>query len=215
VDAQVKDKILESGQKQFFKYGIRKISVNKLIGSIGISTKTFYRYYKNKEELVGEVLQVHYDLQLKMLEDQTAYQSVIQLLIDIWYKAFDREYRVDKKFFHDLHYYYPELERKVERTAGQKIRRQIRKIIRKGIRQGLFERSIDPDIALESMAVQYNSVVRTKMFKRFHASPNRIWRNTIVLNIKGICTEKGTRELYEYIDLVPARQEKFSDNNKE
>jgi len=50
----MKDEILQTALEQFLKYGIREMSIRKLIASLGISTKTVYKYYKNKEELLED-----------------------------------------------------------------------------------------------------------------------------------------------------------------
>jgi|GEM_PF-6404815 len=45
----VKDKILHTSIEHLLKNGIREMAVHKLSASLKISTKTFYRYYRNKE----------------------------------------------------------------------------------------------------------------------------------------------------------------------
>jgi len=198
----MKDEILQTAFKQFFKYGIRKMSIQKLIAPLGISTKTFYKYFKNKEQLVEEVLHLHYIQQYRLFENHSADQNVIPLFIDIWYKAMEREYSTNNSFFYDLHYYYPKLERKTERKDGHKIWKQIRKVVRKGIRQGVFRKDIHPDVVMEGIAVLYNSVARTGQFKRFRVSAFKIWLNTVTLYIRGFCTLKGIHELEEQISVL-------------
>jgi AcrR family transcriptional regulator len=198
----MKDEILQRALKQFLKYGIRKMSIQKLVASLGISTKTVYKYFKNKEELLKAVLHLHYTQQYQLLENHSADQNVVPLIIDIWYMAVEREYSVNKTFFHDLHYYYPELERKTEAATGQKIWKQIQQIIQKGIKEGVFKKNIYPEVVLEGIAVLYNPVARTGQFKRFRVSPYEIFLNTIVLYIRGFCTRKGIKELDKHISTL-------------
>jgi AcrR family transcriptional regulator len=191
----MKDGILQIALKQFLKYGIRKMSIKKLIVPLGISTKTVYKYFKNKEELLEAVLKLHYTQQYHLLENHSADQNVVPLIIDIWYMAAENEYSVNNKFFHDLHYYYPELERKTEAATGQKIWKQIQQIVHKGIKEGVFKKDIYPEVVLEGIAVLYDHVARTGQFKRFRVSPYEIFLNTIALYIRGFCTRKGIKEL--------------------
>ena len=198
----MKDKILQTALKQFLKYGIRKMSIKKLVDPLGISTKTVYKYFKNKEELLEAVLHLHYTQQYQLLENHSSDQNVVPLIIDIWHAAIEGEYSVNNKFFHDLHYYYPELERKTEAAIGQKIWKKIEQIFQKGIKDGVFKEDIYPEVVMEGIAVLYGAVARSGEFKRFRKSPHEIFLNTIVLYIRGFCTRKGIRQLDKHISTL-------------
>jgi len=45
----MKEKIIEIALQQFLKHGIRKMTVQKLTGPLGVSTKTVYNFFNNKE----------------------------------------------------------------------------------------------------------------------------------------------------------------------
>ena len=195
----MRDEILETALQQFLKNGIREMSIQKLVAPLGISTKTVYKYFKNKEELLEEVLNLYYTQQYKLLENLSADQKVVPFLIDIWYTAIEMAYDVNNVFFQDLHYYYPELERKLETTKGQEIWKQFQHMVRKGIEEGVFKEDISPEVALEGVSVLYIAVARTKQFERFGMSPYEIFLNTITLSIRGFCTQKGIKEVDEHI----------------
>jgi len=198
----MKDRILQAALRQFLKYGIRKMSIQKLVAPLDISTKTIYKYFKNKEELLEAVLHLHYTRQFQLLENHSTDQDIVPLIIDIWHAAIEGEYSVNNKFFHDLHYYYPELEKKTEAATGKKILKQILQIVQKGIKDGVFKKDIYPDIAMEGIAVLYSAVARSGEFKKFRKSPHEIFLNTIVLYIRGFCTRKGIKELNKHIKTL-------------
>jgi len=195
----MKNEILQTALDQFLKYGIREMSIKKLIEPLGISTKTVYKYYKNKEELLEEVLQLLYNQQYQQVENLSADKNVVTLLFDIWYLAIEKAYDVSDLFHKDLHYYYPELETKIEKAIGSKFGQQFQNLIQKGIIQGVFKEDLIPEVAMEGIYVLYNSIARTDLFKRFGVSPYEILLNTIALYIRGFCTLKGIQELEEYI----------------
>src|SRR6478609_8545498 len=117
----MKEEILQTSLKQFLKYGIREMSIQKLIEPLGISTKTMYKYFDNKEKLLEEAVVLYYVQQYNIMEDALKNQNAVTLLFDIWYTGIETECKVNKIFFHDLNYYYPELERKVEATISKKV----------------------------------------------------------------------------------------------
>jgi AcrR family transcriptional regulator len=195
----MKDEILQTALTQFLKYGIREMSIQKLIAPLGISTKTVYKYFKNKEELLENALHLHYAQQFQMLEKLSEDQNVVSLILDVWYKAFEMEYKVTNTFFQDLNYYYPELERKIQASIAAKFAKQFVQIIQKGIDEGVFQDNIIPAVIMESIYVLYDATVRTERYKQFRVSPFEVLLNTIVIYIKGFCTTKGIRELEEHI----------------
>ena len=195
----MKDEILQTSLRQFLKYGIREMSMQKLVAPLGISTKTVYKYFENKEELLAEALKLFFSQQYKLLEGIAVDQSAVTLLFDIWYKGIEMEYKVNKTFFHDLHYYYPELERKIDKINGKKFWKQFTRIINRGIGEGVFRNDINPEVVLEGISVLYLSIVRKGDFKKFSVSPYEILSNTITVCVRGICTERGVRELDKYI----------------
>ena len=198
----MKDEILQTALNQFLKYGIREMSIQNLIAPLGISTKTVYKYFKNKEELLEEVLKLNYANQYELLENLAADQNTATLIFDIWYMATDRAYNVNNLFYKDLHYYYPELERKNEATIGSKFGMQFKSLIRKGIIEGFFREDILPDVAMEGIYVLYNAIARTDQFKKFNVSPYDLLLNTITPYIKGLCTPKGLSDLEGHIASV-------------
>lgn len=195
----MKDEILQTSLRQFFKYGIRKISIQKLVAPLGISTKTVYKYFKNKEELLEESLKFFFAQQYELLEGIAANQGAVTLLFDIWYKGIEMESKVNKTFFHELHHYYPELADRIDALNGKRFWKQFLYIIRRGIDEGVFRNDINPEVVLEGISVLYLSIVRKGQFKKFRISSYDIMLNTIVPCVRGICTSKGIKELDQYI----------------
>lgn len=52
----MKEEILQTSIGQFLKDGIGKMSIQKLVEPLRISSKTVYKYFKYKEEFLEEAL---------------------------------------------------------------------------------------------------------------------------------------------------------------
>ncbi len=198
----MKNEILQTALEQFLKFGIRKMSIKKLIEPLGISTKTVYKYFKNKEELLEEVLHLQYNQQYLLLEDLSTDQNIVSLFFDVWYLAINRAYDINDLFYKDLHYYYPELETKTEKAIAEKFANKFLQIIQNGKNEGFFDKNIIPHVAMESIYVLYSSITETELFKRFNETPHNIMLNTISVFIRGLCTEKGIQELEAHIATI-------------
>ncbi|VBB45737.1 putative Regulatory protein TetR [uncultured Paludibacter sp.] len=51
-----KEIIIQTASELFLKYGFKKISVNEICKNAQVSRKTYYTYFKNKEELVKQII---------------------------------------------------------------------------------------------------------------------------------------------------------------
>jgi len=198
--------ILNSSLKYFRQHGIRKMSMENLAGRLNISTKTFYKYFADKEDLLEQVLQLFFSENFKALEEWDADQNAVALLFEVWFTAIELEFDVNNKFYHDLHYYYPDLEKKIEKRNSDKFWKKLTEIVIRGIEEGYLIKDVIPEAVLEGMTVLYLSITRSDKFKRFGAAPFEIMLNTIQPYIKGVCTTKGIQKLSEHIATYSTRE---------
>jgi AcrR family transcriptional regulator len=205
----MRNEILETALKQFLKHGIREMSNNRLVELLGISTKTLYKYYTNKEDLLEQVLHLFYDQQFTLLEERAADHKIVPLFLDVWYAAFENEYEGSHTFFQDLHYYYPALDLKIKKSIANRFHNKFLNIIRQGMDEGVFQKNIDPALAMESIYVLYDTASKTDRFKKLSTSSFSILLNTIVIYVRGLCTPKGLKELDNHIlGFIPFETEK-------
>jgi AcrR family transcriptional regulator len=195
----MKEEILHTVLQLFLKHGIWEMSNQKLVEQLGISTKTLYKYFKNKEELLEDALDLFHAQQRDAWKTRSNNKNTVALFFDIWNTALELEYNINKAFFQDLHYYYPELERKKEVALSKEYTQPFIQIIYKGIDEGVFLSDINPEIIFGGIAVLYQGIVRRDEFKDYKASANEILMNTITPYIRGFCTQKGIEELNGYI----------------
>ncbi|HEX8022405.1 TetR/AcrR family transcriptional regulator [Mucilaginibacter sp.] len=197
----MKTEILEVSLRQFLQYGIRDTSVQKIVDALGISTKTFYKYYKNKEELLADALDLFFNRQYQDFRKLNVAQNAAARFFDIWLTSIDVSYQVNKIFFHDLQYYYPDLAAKSDAANSGRFTPEFLNVIERGIHEGLFRNDIIPGVVLESIFVLYEAVVRAEHFKRFNLAPYDLLLNTIALAVRGICTHEGIIALDEQISI--------------
>jgi AcrR family transcriptional regulator len=173
--------------------------VNKLVELLGISTKTLYKHFTNKEELLEEVLYLYHNMQFEKLRNLPTIQNAACLFFDVWQLAVETEHKVNKVFYDDLSYYYPELEKKVEKAIGKKFEIFFLSIIQRGIEEHSFRKDITAEVALQSLLVLHRAAVRDEKFKKFRISANDLLLDTTAVYIRGLCTDKGIHALDKHI----------------
>jgi len=188
----MKEKIVEASLKQFLTDGIRSNTVQKLASAQGISTKTVYKYFADKEALLEECLKVHYsqaDVQMtQMLADKP---NPVAFLCAIYAKSMETDFGTNHAFYHDLNYYYPELQDKAIKNFSHNAVKILLSAIAKGVSEGYFLPYLKPAVVLEALSVLYASVTRHPTYKKYKLAPAQLVKHTIDVYLRGICTEKG------------------------
>lgn len=195
----MKDEILQASLDMCLQYGIRQMSIQKLVESINISTKTVYKYFKNKEVLLEAILYRYHGEQYQLLENLPAGENAACLFFTIWQTALDKEYQINKVFYEDLHYYYPELEQNVNSVIGPKFEQYFLSVIHQAMDEGAFRADILPPVALESVLVLHQATVRGGAFNRFGLSAQDLMIHTIGQYIRSLCTPSGLQALDKHI----------------
>jgi AcrR family transcriptional regulator len=192
----MKPEIVKTSLDGFLKKGIRKMTIQKLVEPLGISSKTVYKYFSDKEDVLRECLAVHYSgLLIQALSVIESCPNAALALEQVWKQAIQTDFGVNRVFYYDLNHYYPELQDEILKKHGRKIEKTFLKLIRDGMTRGYFRKELDPQIVFEAMTVMYRSLTRTDDFRKFRNTPASLANQTIQVYLRGICTEKGLKEL--------------------
>jgi AcrR family transcriptional regulator len=200
MEKALKDQIIETSLQEFLKHGIRKMTVQKLVEPLGISTKTVYKYFADKEDLLKNCLSVHYLHLAKtfsVVRGNTSLSPVI-ILLQSWREAIKLDFGVNHVFYHDLNYYYPQLQDTVMKKVFKKYPIELKKILEDGLNRGYFNKNIVPDIVLDAIEVLYANITRTGKFNGAGLTPVLILENTIEVYLRGLCTPKGLEEIDQF-----------------
>ena len=200
MEKALKDQIIETSLQQFLKHGIRKMTVQKLVEPLSISTKTVYKYFTNKEDLLKICLTVHYQRLAKTITATSGNTSLspVIILLQLWREAIQLDFGVNHIFYHDLNYYYPRLQDAVMKKVFKKYPIELKEILEDGQKKGYFRKNSITDVVLDAIEVLYANITRTGKFKGAGLSPVVILENTVEVFLRGLCTQKGLEELDQY-----------------
>jgi len=199
---RMKEKIIETSLQQFLQHGIRNITMQKLVLTLGISTKTMYKYFDDKEELLEECLKIHYKGTDKAIQKllQGSPNAVVSLC-RVYSKSLELDFGTNHLFYHDLNHYYPDLQDKVIKQYSTNAVKILIAIIEQGIAEGSFQPHLQPPVVLQALSVLYTSITRFDTYKKFALNPNDLIDHTINIYLKGICTDKGLQIVNQLTEL--------------
>lgn len=187
-----KERIIEVSLQQFLEHGIKQMTIQNLVEPLGLSTKTVYKYFADKEDLLKQCLFMHYtELYEKFPDLELAMSNPVDGVLMFFHEIFKLDFGTSQIFYYDLNYYYPQLQDLIIEKFFLIGMIKIKNLIDEGIVEGFFRSGLKSDIVFETMMLLYTSITRNSKFKDLNYSPTILMQNTLEAYIRGVCTEKG------------------------
>lgn len=195
----VKERILEKADELFNRYGIRSVSMDEMASQLGMSKKTLYQYFADKEELVDAVLS---STLIKNKQDCQDARKAAENAIHEVFISFDRVQemfsQMNPAMFFDLQKYHPNVYRKFHEYKYTFLYQIIRANIETGIKQELYRPEVDVDILtrlrIETVMLPFDATV----FPNNRTQLIHIEQQILDLFLFGMTTPKGQKLVQKY-----------------
>lgn len=195
---EIRDKILEEAGKLFIQNGIRVVTMDFIAQSMGISKRTIYENFKDKNDLLRTFL-INSALshKNKLLEIIKNANNVIEAIFK--FGDFHREsfQHINPMFFEDLKKYHSELFKGVMNNEHIRNYEISYTLLKRGVNEGAFTKSLDIDIANRFLHNTMDFFQRQD--KDETVDHSKIWNSVFLPYIKGICTSKGVDLLNSFL----------------
>lgn len=148
----LKIKILKIAGELFFKFGIRSVSIDDICNELRISKKTFYTIFKQKDELVVELLSAIRERQEKENDHLlNSSDNVLDSFVANSRKLLGRPSAIKRHvaFMFDLEKFYPRIFEEHKQLVKGASSHFTLKLLKKGVEQGMFR----ADMHIDAMAV--------------------------------------------------------------
>ena len=200
---EIRERIIEGAANLFKTYGIRTVTMDSLAAHLGISKRTIYEVFSDKDELLISVLQwmgeKQRDLVSRILdESENAIDAIFRLL------ETNRDHFQDMSpaFQADLKkYHYEMLIKKNDKGLMPDLRNNI-KVIERGINEKLFRKDINPDIVNRCLYSLGRSTMDFELYPFEDFTRREVIKNVFISYMKGISTVAG-------IELINKLESKF------
>ncbi len=189
-----KNKIIIHSMELFMKLGIRSVSIDDICRGLGISKKTIYVHFKNKRELVNEVIHFHIQKEiddLNLISENS--KNAIDEMIGIAKYVLEFLRNMSPTILYDLKKYYSASWKIVEQKHMAYIESVISNNLKNGKSEGYYREAIDEEIVAKlyvskSMAVVDEKIFSSKAYKRF-----KLYEELIIYHMYGIVSDKGRK----------------------
>lgn len=106
----VKEKIIAGARKMFIKFGIRGITMDFIAEQLGVSKRTIYENFKDKDELLMHCIDVGMKDQRSINEELIRNsENIIEATFRFIKNSIETFNTINPIFFFDVEKYYPKL----------------------------------------------------------------------------------------------------------
>jgi len=196
-----KDHIISEATKMIIAQGVRAVRMDDIAIDLGVSKRTLYEMFEDKESLITECLS-YYFLQMeqkyKNLMDQA--QNIIEKTIVIL-QDLDQTIEINIKLMEGVKKFYPKIYGEIIRHRKKsKHVEAVRSHIQHGIDEGIFLPHINAELATAVFSDSlYGMALNMGRLEERNIAPAQAFKYIVTYFFRGISTEKGIRMLDEYI----------------
>lgn len=158
---ETQERIVNKAHELFMRYGIRSISMDEVANHLGMSKKTIYQFYTDKEALVEDVIDIEINSnQAECISHKEKSENAIHEVFMAVDMLLDLLTKMNPTVIFDLDKYHPKAFKKYNDYKNKFLYTIIKENLEWGKTEGLYREEIQSDILarfrLASMFLLFN-----------------------------------------------------------
>lgn len=199
MDANVKERVIKTAANLFVRHGIKAITMDYIAGQMGMSKRTLYENFKDKDSLLLSCIQ-YLDEEGKKEVDEIRKKSTnsIEFFLLVYQSELQKLRLANQNFFSDLKKYHPSVSAYYE-ADKEKSKENFILLLERGIYEGYIREDLNMEIITFLLGAQLEMLIKSDSIDLNKYSFMEVFE-TIVMNfVRGIATSKGVAFIDEFI----------------
>ena len=187
---ELRQRIVCAAMKLFQQYGIKQVRMDDVAGELGMSKKTLYGAFADKEAILLEVVKLtsaSFCTGIREILNHST--NVVEQIFLLYKRVIEHAREVNPLFFTDL-MRYAEVADYFERMhAGHAT--YVKEWLMTGVEQGLLRDDINYDLFLQQDGFQIDKLLTNPSVRNFPAEV--VYRSVVLVLLRGMATEEGLK----------------------
>ncbi len=196
---EMKERIQEKAAELYDRYGIRSVTMDEIASQLGISKKTIYLSFADKDELVDAVFNKRISQsRTQCIADQQMAQNAIHetfLALDMMSEIMAT---MNQGILYDLEKYHPVVYKKFLSHKQEFLYKVIVENLNKGIAEELYRSDINPDILARMRIATIMMSFDKNIFPHTQYKPLEVERHIVFHFLYGVASPKGLKMIQKY-----------------
>ncbi len=191
MDEQQLEMIGRAGEV-FMRYGIKSVTMDDLARELGISKKTLYKYFRDKNDLVISIIRLKLEMdKMACIQCMQDGNNAIDQLFNMSQFVLEHLSKINPSVFFDLKKYHPEAWKLMNEHKWDFILNSFKENLERGVSQSLYRDNMNIDI----VARHYVSSIDTMMQGHVYPYPefklDRVFMELVRLQMRGLASDNG------------------------
>jgi AcrR family transcriptional regulator len=197
-----RERVVLKSIELFSRYGIRQVTMDQIASELGMSKRTIYELFKDKDTLLWECLEtMHRQHNAEINHILNGSSNVIEALYLLGQHGEKKKSTINIMFFEDIRKGYPHFWETMNKRNKPGSGSFSYAILKKGVEEGIFRDDIRMEVVDAFIHVIMDSYHSREAYPA-GISRKDILKNTIIPYYMGIATEKGKHLIEAYIKLL-------------
>lgn len=196
-------RIIDVAGEEFRKHGIRSVRMDDLSSLLGISKRTLYEEFEDKEAVLTAV----FDHQIRKMEavyakNREESANVLELVLRMFRISLTEYAQTNPKYFDDMQRY-PKFKECFEEGKGKHMQ-NMKVFLTQGMEQGIFRSDLNVELF-----VKVQQLIEEKGLKELKElyGMYETFKTTVLVALRGISTEKGIQMIDDFMIEMNRKKE--------
>ncbi|HQQ94562.1 MAG TPA: TetR/AcrR family transcriptional regulator [Bacteroidia bacterium] len=196
---EANEKILKTSLQMFFKYGIKHVTMDDIAKELGMSKKTIYQFFKEKDDLVNQLCEVEMSRNENEFNhiNKSAKDPIHEIML-LSSKMREMLQHINPSFFVDLQKFYPVAFNRFKQFKQNCALENILNNIKQGVEMGIYREDLDVEFAANFRLAQIDMLMFGNYFTFEKTTLAKASQNILEMFVYGISTLKGHKLLDNY-----------------
>ena len=200
---KTEDRIIVAAGELFFRHGIKSITMDEIATHLGMSKKTIYQFYADKDAIVVALTELELSTQLQEMEElrKTAVNAIDEIFNMM--SCLSRTFiKINANVFYDMQKFHPDSWKRFHEFKEKKMFGFVEENLKSGIRDKLYRSDVNAKIMakfrMEEVAIAFNPAI-------FPPDKYNIKEVQMILLdhfVHGIATLKGHKLINKYKQVI-------------
>jgi AcrR family transcriptional regulator len=196
---EAKERILLKADELFRRYGIRSVSMDDIAAQLGMSKKTLYQSYADKDELVNAVFEeVFLENERHCIESSKAGENVIHEVFLSFDKVQEMLSTMNPSVLFDMKKYHPTAFKKFQDFQNKFLFRMVQDNLVRGVAEGFYRDDFDVDIIVRYHISTIMLPFDAEIFPYNKTRLVEIEKQLMEHYLYGIVTARGQKLIQKY-----------------
>ena len=195
----LKDRIITEAGRLFIQQGVKGTSMDEIATNLGISKRTIYQNFKDKEDLLLYYIRFLEKLHNDYLQEVSKNEETV---VHIFLRSIDMHKELEflnVKFIDDVDKYYLKAKKELEEQRVRGVE-SIRKFLKLGIEQEVIREQINIEVVSYLLEDNNRSFLNATRIANKSFTNWELFFTSMINFIRGISTTKGIEIVDEFLE---------------